>query len=487
MATLAALLKNRGFDVRGSDQNVYPPMSDFLRNQGITTLQGYDAAHITADIDLVIVGNAISRGNVELEEVLDRKIRYCSLPEAVRDHFLWGARSIVITGTHGKTTTTSLAGWLLAHGGADPSVFIGGIAENFESSYRIGGGREFVIEGDEYDSAFFDKTAKFLKYLPDIAVVNNIEFDHADIYADLAAIRVAFQRFVNLVPRRGLLLLGADNAEALALRERAKCRVETFGLSDGADWQAHDLRVAGTSTTFSVRRNGTPVGQFELSLLGAYNVRNALAAIAIGATVGLHTDTLADGLRQVQRRPPPDGAARHVCGRVGLRRLRPSPDRDRGDARGCPDRIPESTHLGHLRAAIGNVVPPHLPVRFRPRPGQGRHRGASCGVPLESSGRAAPVGGAADRRPRRPPASTPATSRKSTTSSRPSPARAATAISWSSCPTADSTTSTRSCWPPSTHAAAGGEQPLFGSRAGGGRGRLGPRGGVSPAHRPRHQ
>ena len=136
MATLAALLKSRGYDVRGSDQNVYPPMSDFLRNQGITTLQGYDAAHITADIDLVVVGNAISRGNAELEEVLDRKIRYCSLPEAVRDHFLWGARSIVIAGTHGKTTTTSLAGWLLAHGGADPSVFIGGIAENFESSYR---------------------------------------------------------------------------------------------------------------------------------------------------------------------------------------------------------------------------------------------------------------------------------------------------------------------------------------------------------------
>jgi UDP-N-acetylmuramate: L-alanyl-gamma-D-glutamyl-meso-diaminopimelate ligase len=213
MATLAALLKNRGYDVRGSDQNVYPPMSDFLREQGITTLQGYRPEHISADIDLVVVGNAISRGNPELEEVLDRKIRYCSLPEAVRDHFLWGARSIVIAGTHGKTTTTSLTGWLLADGGADPNVFIGGIAENFESSYRIGGGREFVIEGDEYDSAFFDKTAKFLKYLPDIAVINNIEFDHADIYADLAAIRVAFQRFVNLIPRRGLLLLGADNAE----------------------------------------------------------------------------------------------------------------------------------------------------------------------------------------------------------------------------------------------------------------------------------
>ena len=298
MATLAALLKSRGHDVRGSDQNVYPPMSDFLQQQGVATLQGYRPEHITADIDLVVVGNAISRGNPELEEVLNRKIRYCSLPEAVRDHFLWGARSIVIAGTHGKTTTTSLTGWLLTHGGADPNVFIGGIAENFESSYRIGGGRDFVIEGDEYDSAFFDKTAKFLKYLPDIAVVNNIEFDHADIYPDLGAIRLAFQRFVNLIPQRGLLVLGSDNAEALALRDRAHCRVETFGISNGADWQGHDLRVSGTSTSFSVRRGGEPIGSFELPLLGTYNVRNALAAIAVGAAVGLSTDTLADGLRR---------------------------------------------------------------------------------------------------------------------------------------------------------------------------------------------
>jgi UDP-N-acetylmuramate: L-alanyl-gamma-D-glutamyl-meso-diaminopimelate ligase len=315
MATLAALLKSRGIDVRGSDQNVYPPMSDFLQQQGITTLQGYRPEHITADLDMVVVGNAISRGNAELEEVLDRKIRYCSLPEAVRDHFLWGARSIVIAGTHGKTTTTSLTGWLLTHGGADPSVFIGGIAENFESSYRIGGGREFVIEGDEYDSAFFDKTAKFLKYLPDIAVVNNIEFDHADIYPDLDAIRLAFRRLVNLIPRRGLLLLGADNADACALTSSARCRVETFGLSDGADWQAHDLRVSETSTAFSVRRGGEPAGAFEVPLLGAYNVRNALAAIAVGAAVGLDTDTLAAGLRKfkgVRRRMEHRGTAAGV-------------------------------------------------------------------------------------------------------------------------------------------------------------------------------
>jgi UDP-N-acetylmuramate: L-alanyl-gamma-D-glutamyl-meso-diaminopimelate ligase len=297
MATLAALLKSRGYDVRGSDQNMYPPMSDFLVQQGIITLQGYNAAHITPDLDLVVIGNAISRGNPELEEVLDRKIRYCSLPEAIRDHFLWASRSIVIAGTHGKTTTTSLVGWLLTYGGADPNVFIGGIAENFESSYRIGGGRDFVIEGDEYDSAFFDKTAKFLKYLPDIAVVNNIEFDHADIYADLDAIRLAFRRFVNLVPRRGLLLLGADNPDALALKANARGKVETFGLSDGCDWRGYDLQVSALSTRFGVRRSGQTIGTFEIPLLGAYNVRNALAAMAVGAAVGLSPETMADGLR----------------------------------------------------------------------------------------------------------------------------------------------------------------------------------------------
>ena len=176
----------------------------------------------------MIVGNAISRGNPELEEVLDRKVRFCSLPEAIREHFLWGARSIVITGTHGKTTTTALTGWVLTHAGADPSVLIGGIALNFGergSSYRLGQGRDFVIEGDEYDSAFFDKTAKFLKYLPDIAVVNNVEFDHADIYADLDAVMLAFRRFVNLVPRRGLLIVGADSPGARALAAAATSRV----------------------------------------------------------------------------------------------------------------------------------------------------------------------------------------------------------------------------------------------------------------------
>src|SRR5467141_34016 len=270
MATLAAMLKRKGLDVRGSDQDVYPPMSDFLAAEGIPTLAGYHADHITGDLDLVVVGNAISRGNAELEEVLDRKIRYCSLPEAIREHFLWGSRSIVIAGTHGKTTTTALAGWVLTDAGADPSVLVGGIARNFGdqgSSYRMGKGRDFVIEGDEYDSAFFDKTAKFLKYLPDIAVVNNIEFDHADIYADLDAVRLAFRRLVNLVPRNGLLLLGADSPEAAALAKSAVSPVETFGTSEGADWEGRDIETADGGTSFSVRRRGEPLARFRSLLL----------------------------------------------------------------------------------------------------------------------------------------------------------------------------------------------------------------------------
>ena len=303
MATLAAMLKRKGFNVRGSDQDVYPPMSDFLAAEGIPTLAGYRPEHISAELDLVVVGNAISRGNPELEEVLDRKIRYCSLPEAIREHFLWGARSIVIAGTHGKTTTTSLAGWLLTHGGADPSVLVGGIVRNFGdhgSSYRLGQGRDFVIEGDEYDSAFFDKTAKFLKYLPDIAVINNVEFDHADIYADFDAVTLAFRRLVNLVPRRGLVLIGADSPGARALAASAVSRVETFGTSTEVgtlDWQAHDLEPTCDTTRFKVRRGGSALASFEVPLVGAHNVRNALAAVAVAAEAGIAVDRIAEGLR----------------------------------------------------------------------------------------------------------------------------------------------------------------------------------------------
>jgi UDP-N-acetylmuramate: L-alanyl-gamma-D-glutamyl-meso-diaminopimelate ligase len=215
-------------------------MSDFLAREGIRVFDGYREEQITGDLDLVVVGNAISRGNPELEAVLDRKCRYVSLPEAIREHFLWNARSIVIAGTHGKTSTTALTAWLLTAAGRDPSLLVGGIALNFDGSYRLGSGRDFVIEGDEYDSAFFDKTAKFLKYLPDIAVIGNLEYDHADIYPDMEALRVAFRRFVNLVPRNGRLIVGRDSAEAMKLVIGARCPVETFGLAPRRGHGPHD-------------------------------------------------------------------------------------------------------------------------------------------------------------------------------------------------------------------------------------------------------
>jgi UDP-N-acetylmuramate: L-alanyl-gamma-D-glutamyl-meso-diaminopimelate ligase len=300
MATVAAMLKRTGVDVGGSDQNVYPPMSDFLAAEGIPVRAGYDAARVTADLDFVVVGNAISRGNPELEEVLDRKLRYRSLPEVIRERFLWDARSIVIAGTHGKTTTTALAGWLLTCGGLDPSVLVGGIARNLGdggSSYRLGRGRDFVLEGDEYDSAFFDKTAKFLKYLPDLAVVGNVEYDHADIYPDLGAVMQAFRRLSALVPRHGLLVLGADSVGSASLRDHAVSRSVTFGIDREADWMASDIVPSGAETAFTVRHRGALVGSFTVPLLGGHNVRNALASIIVASEAGLPAGRIAEGLR----------------------------------------------------------------------------------------------------------------------------------------------------------------------------------------------
>jgi UDP-N-acetylmuramate: L-alanyl-gamma-D-glutamyl-meso-diaminopimelate ligase len=316
MATLAAMLKARGFDVQGSDHGIYPPMSDFLAREQIRVFDGYDAANITSDIDLVVIGNAISRGNPELETVLDRKVRYCSLPEAVRDQFLWDRRSIVVAGTHGKTTTTSMAAWLLTAAGEDPSLLVGGIASNFDGSFRLGSGRDFVIEGDEYDSAFFDKTAKFLKYLPDIAVIGNIEYDHADIYPDMEALRVAFRRLINLVPRNGLVLLGADCPECRQLGGLSRSPVETFGFSEGADWRASAMEPNGDFTRFLVSYRTERFGHFEVPLYGAHNVRNALGALAIGNAAGVSPDRMREGLRSflgVRRRLEKRGQVRGVA------------------------------------------------------------------------------------------------------------------------------------------------------------------------------
>jgi UDP-N-acetylmuramate: L-alanyl-gamma-D-glutamyl-meso-diaminopimelate ligase len=317
MATLAAMLKARGHDIQGSDLGVYPPMSDFLAREGISAFEGYRAEQITTAIDLVVVGNAISRGNPELEEVLDRKIRFTSLPEMIRDEFLWSSRSVVIAGTHGKTTTTAMTGWLLTACGKDPSVLVGGISVNLDGSYRLGAGRDFVIEGDEYDSAFFDKTAKFLKYLPDVAVIGNLEYDHADIYADMEALRTAFRRFVALVPRSGHVLIGADSPEALRLAEQARSHVETFGLAEGADWHASNVRPDGYCMKFDLTYRGDRRGGVSIPCVGGHNVKNALAAMAAGRAAGLEVEDMIRALsdfRGVRRRLELRGTgAGHFC------------------------------------------------------------------------------------------------------------------------------------------------------------------------------
>ncbi|MCC7007587.1 MAG: UDP-N-acetylmuramate:L-alanyl-gamma-D-glutamyl-meso-diaminopimelate ligase [Acidobacteria bacterium] len=315
MGTLALMLRARGHDVQGSDHAMYPPMSEYLARQEVRVFDGFDAAHITPELDVVVIGNAVSRGNPELENVLDRKIRYMSLPEVIREQFLWQAHSIVIAGTHGKTTTTALTGWLLTAGGLDPSVLVGGIARNFDGSYRLGSGRDFVIEGDEYDSAFFDKTAKFLKYLPDVAVIGNLEYDHADIYPDMESLRVAFRRLLTLVPQHGRVLVGIDSAEAAGLIPFARSSVETFGLAAEADWRASAIEAAEGRVRFDVWHRGEPFGRFESPLLGVHNVRNALAGIAVGHAVGLSSDAMEKGLRSfagVKRRLELRGVVRGV-------------------------------------------------------------------------------------------------------------------------------------------------------------------------------
>ncbi len=321
MATLAAMLQRRGHRVTGSDAGVYPPMSDFLRAEKINVFDGYDAAHVDPDADLIVVGNAISRGNPELEVVLSRRQRYCSLPERIRDEFLWQRDPIVVAGTHGKTTTTSLVAWVLTHAGLDPSLLVGGIAANFDASYRLGDGRDFVIEGDEYDSAFFDKTAKFLKYVPHTVIVNNVEFDHADIYPDVDAILTAFTRLLRLVPADGRVFIGVDDAGAASLTGTAFGVVETFGVSASADWQAREVRAEPGGTTFEVwRREGSAAhvlaGDVRIPMTGMHNVRNALAAVAVASSRGVPFEAIAAGLAAfagVKRRMELRGVVRGVA------------------------------------------------------------------------------------------------------------------------------------------------------------------------------
>lgn len=282
MASVAAAMKEKGFQVTGSDQNVYPPMSTFLAERSIEVASGFSEQNLKAKPDLVVIGNAISRGNVEAESVLDRKLRYCSLPELLKDFFIRGKRSIVVTGTHGKTTTTSLLTWVFEHNGLNPSYLIGGIPHNLGQGARFTSSDWFIIEGDEYDTAFFDKRSKFVHYLPEIAIINNLEFDHADIFENLASIQTAFKRFINLIPRNGLLLANGDDLNLAPLLRVNHCPLKQFGLGEGNAFRAFNLRLGPTATEFEI-----PSFKFHLNLLGELNVRNALGVIACAKHCGL--------------------------------------------------------------------------------------------------------------------------------------------------------------------------------------------------------
>ena len=300
MASLAGMLKQRGFHVTGSDAAAYPPMSDFLASLNIPVAQPFAEKNLETAPDLVIIGNAISRGNVELEYVLDRRLPFQSLPQLFHDEFLRGRDVIAVAGTHGKTTTTSMLSWIFHVAGRNPSFLIGGIAENFASSFRVADGENFIVEGDEYDTAFFDKGPKFLHYFPDSVILTSVEFDHADIYKDLDAVKTAFKRLVNLVPRRGRMVAwdGSKNVDECLVK--AFSTVERYGFHDGSHWQAIEAKYEPSRTTWRVLRNGEPWGEFEFALAGEYNVLNATAAAAMSAGHDIPVEKVAEALRTFQ-------------------------------------------------------------------------------------------------------------------------------------------------------------------------------------------
>jgi UDP-N-acetylmuramate: L-alanyl-gamma-D-glutamyl-meso-diaminopimelate ligase len=297
MASLAGMLQQRGFRVTGSDAAAYPPMSDFLASLGIPVRQPFAVENLDPRPDLVVVGNVISRGNLELEHILDQRIPFCSLPQILHDEFLRGKEVLVVAGTHGKTTTTSILAWIFQSAGLQASFLIGGIAENFGSSFQLGEGKYFILEGDEYDTAFFDKGPKFLHYFPDAIILTSVEFDHADIYNDLDAVETAFKRLVNLVPKRGRIIgfdTGASIARCLA---RAFCPVERYGSSPQATWRITDLRLHPARTTWTVLHNNQPWANFEFPLAGEYNVWNATAATALAASYGISKEHISAALK----------------------------------------------------------------------------------------------------------------------------------------------------------------------------------------------
>ena len=309
MAPLAGMLRESGYRVTGSDAGVYPPASTLLENLGISFFNEFDTKHVQPAPDLAVIGNIIARGNPELEEVLDRRIPYRSLPEILEEVFLPGKHSIVVSGTHGKTTSTAMLAWIFEMAGKRPNFLVGGVAENFGKSYGLGGGEEFILEGDEYETAFWDRGPKFFHYHPDDLIVTSLEYDHADIYPDFETYQLAFQRLVNLVPRRGRVVLWGDsNDSGPALRraaEKAFCPVETYGFGAENDWVASNFAIEGETMRFCVAHYGKLFGEFAMPATGRHNVLNAMAAIVVAQGRGISAEALAGALatfRSVKRR-----------------------------------------------------------------------------------------------------------------------------------------------------------------------------------------
>lgn len=297
MASLAGFLKQRGFKVTGSDAAAYPPMSDFLASIAIPIAQPYSEANLKPRPDMVIVGNAISRGNPELEYALEERILLRSMPDILFDLFMRTRQPLVVAGTHGKTTTTSMLAWIFQSAGKDPSFLIGGIAENFGSSYALRQGKHFIIEGDEYDTAFFDKGPKFLHYFPQSIILTSVEFDHADIYADLDAVKTAFKRLVNMVPRKGKIIAYDANENVDECLANAFCPVEKYGMKEGSFWRITNLQFEPERTKWTVLRDGTEPVDFEFALAGEYNVLNATAAAAMAANYGIDPPVIVEALK----------------------------------------------------------------------------------------------------------------------------------------------------------------------------------------------
>jgi len=310
MASLAGLLQLKGHRVTGSDEAAYPPMSDLLRELKIPVAEPFSEKNLDPRPDLVIVGNAMSRGNVELEYVLDQKIPFTSQARVIHEEFLPGRESLVIAGTHGKTTTTSMLAWIYEVAGRSipqmrPSFLIGGVAENFGTSFQLSEGQPFIIEGDEYDTAFFDKGPKFMHYFPDSLILTHVEFDHADIYHNLDAVKTAFKRLVNLVPRRGRIIAfdGAPNVDECV--NRAFCKVERYGFKADSTWCIEGLQHDGSETRWQLFREGQPWAELSSQMAGAHNALNATAAAALAAGQGISAEAIAEAFatfRSVKRR-----------------------------------------------------------------------------------------------------------------------------------------------------------------------------------------